>query len=494
VIAWLPDGTHLAPRLLVDQRERWQALQSHLSTARALVDAGDRAKALEAIDAALAIDPDFLAAHSLRDCILAPSAAFEPTVPVPQAQATPAEGDAETNSGTTRTMVASDGYAKFEARAKRRRVDRRIDAARAALERRRLKDAEMALDEISELDPNLPELAELTMSLDQLRSDATATHRGPWIAAAASFAVVLFGATWLQQSDRSLPAIQTAGVATPVETAPAPPAVQTEVVEAAVAPPAAPIGTSGNPVAIRDSGFGIRTEMRTAEPQSGSAESRKPTLDSGPTNDESRAASPNESRPASPESRPANPESRPANPEPQVPNPEARAVNPEPVPGPIELLQQRAPTAPTSPPAPTPSIAAAIATSTAPTPVTLPVSAPAPTRTIDTVDEIGLVRQTLQRYRVAYDGLDAQSAQAVYPAVNQAALARAFDGLESQTLTFDACDVQLRGDAAIATCRGSARYVPKIGSREPRIEPRTWNFTLRKAGTEWKIDSARAER
>jgi len=112
----------------------------------------------------------------------------------------------------------------------------------------------------------------------------------------------------------------------------------------------------------------------------------------------------------------------------------------------------------------------------------------------DAVDEVGLVKQALQRYRSAYDGLDAQSAQAVYPAVNQAALARAFDGLESQTLTFDACDVQLRGEAAIATCRGSARYVPKIGSREPRTEPRVWNFSLRKAGDDWKIDSARAER
>ena len=104
------------------------------------------------------------------------------------------------------------------------------------------------------------------------------------------------------------------------------------------------------------------------------------------------------------------------------------------------------------------------------------------------------MKQVLQRYRTAYDGLDARSAQAVFPAVNQAALARAFDGLESQTLTFDACDVQLRGEAAVATCRGSARYVPKIGSREPRVEPRVWNFSLRKKSSDWTIDSARAER
>jgi hypothetical protein len=109
-------------------------------------------------------------------------------------------------------------------------------------------------------------------------------------------------------------------------------------------------------------------------------------------------------------------------------------------------------------------------------------------------DEEALVQQVLQRYRSAYDGLDARSARDVWPAVNQAALARAFDGLESQNLTFDACNVQLQGEVATATCRGSARYVPKVGSRSPRTEPRVWNFALRKNGTDWKIETARAER
>jgi hypothetical protein len=109
-------------------------------------------------------------------------------------------------------------------------------------------------------------------------------------------------------------------------------------------------------------------------------------------------------------------------------------------------------------------------------------------------DDNLLVTQALQRYRNAYEGLDARSAHAVWPAVNQAALARAFDGLESQSLTFDACDVRVRGESATVTCQGSARYVPKIGSREPRVEPRVWNFSLHKAGGDWKIDSALAGR
>ena len=118
----------------------------------------------------------------------------------------------------------------------------------------------------------------------------------------------------------------------------------------------------------------------------------------------------------------------------------------------------------------------------------------APAARVDQPDDSALVQQTLQRYRRAYEGLDARSAQAVWPAVNEAALARAFDGLESQTLTFDGCDVQMFVATATATCQGSARYVPKVGSREPRVEPRTWTFTLRKDGSDWKIESARAER
>jgi tetratricopeptide (TPR) repeat protein len=468
----------------VDQRERWQALQSHLGAARASVDAGDREKALEAIDAALAIDPDFLAAHSLRDCILAPPQAGGQTGPAPHGQPTPAQdaAGAKTNPAGSRPVVSVDGYAKFEARAKRRRVDRRIDAARVALDRRRLKDAAVALDEIIELDPNLPELSELTTSFDELRRAAATAHRGPWFAAAASFAIVLFGASWLQQT-RPLASIQTVGVSMPVAPPPPTASVDTNIVEVAVAPATAPVATSGADV-TRDLGHATRApESTNAEPRSSNPESRV----------------------ANPGSRISYTESRPANAEPRIVIPDTRAVsNPDsrtPSPGvqrapdaepqaatALELLSAAAPAA-----APTPSIMSAVAPAP-PTPVGVSVPSAVPPRPIEIADEVGLVKQALQRYRTAYDGLDAPSAQAVYPAVNQAALARAFDGLESQTLTFDACDVQLRGEAAIATCHGSARYVPKVGSREPRIEPRTWTFSLRKAGTDWKIDSARAER
>ena len=51
-------------------RDGWQALQKHLAAARAAAEAGDREVALAAVNAALEIDPDFLAAQSLRERLL----------------------------------------------------------------------------------------------------------------------------------------------------------------------------------------------------------------------------------------------------------------------------------------------------------------------------------------------------------------------------------------------------------------------------------------
>jgi hypothetical protein len=55
----------------VDAKLRWQALQARLTAARGFMVAGDRVQALHEIDAALQIDPEFLAAHALRDRLVA---------------------------------------------------------------------------------------------------------------------------------------------------------------------------------------------------------------------------------------------------------------------------------------------------------------------------------------------------------------------------------------------------------------------------------------
>jgi hypothetical protein len=147
-----------------------------------------------------------------------------------------------------------------------------------------------------------------------------------------------------------------------------------------------------------------------------------------------------------------------------------------------------------SPPPPSSAVVPAAAPPVVPASATADRTTPAAASPAPVVDDDRLVRDALQRYRSAYEDLDAGSAHAVWPAVNESALARAFDGLESQTLTFEACTVQLRGETAAAVCRGSAKYVPKVGNRDPHVEPRVWSFTLRKAAGAWTIQSARAQR
>jgi hypothetical protein len=297
-------------------------------------------------------------------------------------------------------------------------VDRRIDAARAAIQEQRVKAAASALDEVIELDPNLPELVELTAQFDALRRAAATTHVGPRIAAAAVFVGALLGGTWLQDSS---------------------PLLSRQIVAAAPLPaPVTPTLTATEEVTV------VGTAGTTAAPE------RDVT------------AVPSYTAP--------------------------RAVE---LPAAVSPGLLRVPPAPIEAPPPARPVEAPHAT--AESAAVVPIAMVMPPR-VDAPDDNVLVKQALQRYRSAYEGLDAQSAQAVWPAVNQPALARAFDGLESQSLTFDACDVRLRGEAATATCHGTTRYVTKVGSRDPRVEPRVWNFTLRKAGSDWKIDSARADR
>jgi len=430
----------------VNARERWQALQARLAAAQVFESAGDRRSALKEIDAALELDPNFLAAHSLRESLLTgtPVRPSRPSVPAP-APATAVDHSA--------------GYAMFEQRARRRRVDRKLESAQTAIARGRLREAAAALDEIIELDPNLPELATLTAQFDDLRRGTPARHRGPVFVAAASFAAIVLGVTWIEHARPTLLARSLTTVAALVEPA-APSPVSSEPISPDIPEPA----EAPTPAVATAATSGVR-ESEPARPAVVEREPPARTVEPRPEVD---LPSPTRSLDVAPESRravaPAVAETTIALPPPPDVPPQARQAA-EPI-----LI----------PPVPQPSNATAASAT--------------PAAVVRSVADEQLVRQALQRYRTAYEGLDAPSAQAVYPAVNEAALARAFDGLASQTLTFDSCEVQMRGDAANATCRGTARYVPKVGSRDPRTESRRWTFTLRRAGTDWKIENARAER
>jgi hypothetical protein len=400
----------------VDPNERWQALQSSLHEARAAWAAGDRDRALKAVDATLAIDPDYLAAQSLRDRLLATADA--PPAPV-----------ADSVARSSKLYGSSAGnYALFEERVRRRRVQRRLEAARRAIAHSRFALAAAAVRELREADPQLPDLPALEEAIARgQESWRLGNSRLNW-AVATAFGLALLTASTLQDdpvrplsSPADFRAVETSDLALP----------SSGPVETTAAVTQLPVKTDGGPNVeeqrvVPARSYAVQQQARPVPPvEPAETASAAPLLDAA-----------------------AGPETRAS----------FVALPPPPL----------------------------------PTALSGPVrSAPTPTRTLP---DQQLVEQTLQRYRLAYEDLDAASASAVWPAVDEAALARAFDGLVSQALTFENCDVRVDGNAATAACSGTARYIPKVGSRQPRVEPRRWNFSLRKRGSDWQIENARAER
>ena len=107
-------------------------------------------------------------------------------------------------------------------------------------------------------------------------------------------------------------------------------------------------------------------------------------------------------------------------------------------------------------------------------------------------DAVEGVRRALDEYARAYSARDALAARQVWPAVDARALARAFEQLSEQEVTFTRCEIRPDGgDRAQAACTGRATWVPKVGDRTPRAEARTWRFALTREGDDWVIDQVR---
>jgi hypothetical protein len=95
----------------------------------------------------------------------------------------------------------------------------------------------------------------------------------------------------------------------------------------------------------------------------------------------------------------------------------------------------------------------------------------------------------LNGYRRAFNALDPSAAKAVWPSVDARTLGKAFDQLAEQRFEFDACRIEVASRRAVASCGGRAEYVPKVGLKTARVEPRQWTFTLRQSNREWLIDA-----
>ena len=403
----------------------FRQVQAHLGDARSRLNAGEFDAALEMVDRALDIDPEYLAARALREKIAAAKLAPPPL-----------ELALRDAPGEPGSPLSLDNFAKLEARVRHRGVEHRLKSARAAIRAGQFSDARAAICEASDLDPDCPEAGLVALELEQAEDAARSSRsRGPWFAAAITFAAVVLCAAGLFESNSVISKLSRAPIpAAPTPLRPAPievmPAIQLDTLDDAALPAV--------------------TAPAAAPERAPEVSAPAPVTDVRPA-----------SGPIAPISSPIAPSAPPAAPI-EVPAPTPLVSDPP------AALPPAVPLQPTDIPQ-------------------QPIAASAPS-------EDWLVRNTLQRYRSAYEGLDAKSAQQVWPTVDEPALARAFDGLESQSLTFDDCAIELHGVLATATCRGSTSYTPRTGSREPRVEPRVWNFTLAKIRADWQIESARVAR
>lgn len=134
------------------------------------------------------------------------------------------------------------------------------------------------------------------------------------------------------------------------------------------------------------------------------------------------------------------------------------------------------------------SITGASAALSTPTPTTT-TTPPNPATASSTLDiERGTIRQVLERYRNANNALDARGIQDAWPGVNRRALERAFESLSEQNVSFQSCRIDVNTIKAAAVCGGAVRYVPRIGSRTPRVEQREWTFRLERQRNGWLIE------
>jgi hypothetical protein len=97
------------------------------------------------------------------------------------------------------------------------------------------------------------------------------------------------------------------------------------------------------------------------------------------------------------------------------------------------------------------------------------------------------IRSLLQRYEEAYDRRDVSAAAALWPSVDETALARTFAALDRQDVHFERCDINASEARGSAVCVGTVRY---LASAEGAVEKEgriTWTFDLARSGEDWRI-------
>jgi len=369
--------------------------------------------------------------------------------------------------------TSTQQWKSFEMRMLQRRVARCLLRADVALDAGCTSDAREALEEVRRLGPSSPDLTRLELRLVQSLAPVEAAagvfegvekptprRRALMMSLAACAAVLVAGWVGWQTvllTRWTVPSRPSAKSSAPAQ-------ATLLIPQAARAEVSLPEGVDSVPLAVEDAP--AATVIDAPPPLRARSEVSQP--DGKPA-----VAEPEPTRGAAPVAPPT-----PVNP---MPPPAAAPPTTGLPPLPLGTSGNVSAAASGTPPAPERETEAAPAE-----PPRKPASASAP------ADVEGVrVRAVLVRYEAAYSGLDAAAARAVWPGVDERALARAFDGLRSQQLSLGLCDVSVDGGMARADCSGSATWTPKVGGGG-RTEGRRWRFYLQNGDAGWQITRAEA--
>jgi hypothetical protein len=394
--------------------------------------------------------------------------------------------------------IATEEWQSFELRMRRRRAERLVARAEAALQIGSIEDARNAIDEARRLCPALPSIedveAKVAHTSGRTRRVGTRAGARRGLAIAAGLIIVATSGALGWRTVRTHRA-EAATHETPSTAAVTPVPLPSSVASSnpsAPAPAAEPsirIETKQVPPVVI-SGATTENEKEAAPPAvpppprtlSASASTPPPPVtvaDSG-----SRAIG--TSGPTAP---------APAQVDPPAPSPVDRGAiaavgnetsMPPPAVDRFARLKELAKAADDPAPAP---VDRSDPVAAAPPPSAPAAASPTPSTP---ADDAVLVRSILDKYAEAYTRLDADAAKAVWPSVNRAALSRAFNGLNEQRIAFNDCSVNVRSTEARATCSGSTTWEPKIGGG-PHTDTRRWAFDLEKSADGWIIRDARVQ-
>jgi hypothetical protein len=92
----------------------------------------------------------------------------------------------------------------------------------------------------------------------------------------------------------------------------------------------------------------------------------------------------------------------------------------------------------------------------------------------------------LRGYADALRAADVLATRQLWPNVDERTLEDTFSSQPARHISLDACDINVQGTAATASCHGNATSA----RTEPSLEARVWRFDLRRAGETWKIENA----